>query len=85
MAPSNTLVILRRRGVSDFSNFREKIVIARAPSRIRTNSETRVGSFRPIKNMESELRPDSFENVEIAIFGGYHNLAFPRDHFWDFF
>ena len=82
LAPSNTLVIPRRRGGSDFSNFREKKIIARAPSRIRTNPETRVDLIRLRKNLELELRPNSFEKWKSSLSRGYHNLFFPTRHFF---
>ena len=59
--PSNPLVIPRRRGGPDFSNFQNYLFIARAPSRIRTNPETRVDLIRLRKNLELELKPNSFE------------------------
>ena len=58
-------------GISDKQKF-----IARAPSRIRTNPETRVGSFRFRKNLELELRPNSFEKLKSYPSRGYHNLFF---------
>ena len=73
-------VITGRRGGPDFSNFRNKFVIARAPSRIGTHPETRVGSFHSNKNLESELTPNSFENIKNVIFGGYYNLVYRHDY-----
>ena len=57
------LVIPRRRGWSRFLQFFDFFFIARAPSRIRTNPETRVGSFR-------ELRPNSFRKIKKIVQGG---------------
>ena len=76
LIPSNPPGIPRRRGASDFSNFREKKIITRASSRIRTNPETRVGSFRFRKNLELELRPASFEKYKSSLSRGHHNLFF---------
>ena len=50
---------------------------SRAPSRFRTFPETRVGSFRSIKNLELELEPDSFENHENMFLLGTHFGGFP--------
>ena len=56
------LVIPRRRGGPNFSNFQNYFFIARAPGRIRTNPETRVDLIRLRKKLELELKPNSFKN-----------------------
>ena len=79
--PSNTLVIPRRGGWSRFWQFPKLFFIARAPSRIRTNPETRVGSFRFRKNLELELRPNSFRKIKKSTFKRVPQFGFPTHHF----
>ena len=61
------LLIPWERGGSDFNSFWKNVVRCRAPSRIKTNPQTRVDLIRPNKNLEFEFGPDFCKKHEIVV------------------
>ena len=77
LIPCNTLVIYRRRGGSEFSNFQNHFFIARAPSRFGPNPRSYTDSFHPIKDLGPELGSNSFEISKMTFSEGTTICFFP--------
>ena len=75
LIPSNT----PSTGVVQIWQISEKIISELGlQGRIRTNPKTRVDLIRLRKNLELELKLNSFEKRKSSLLRGYHNLASDR-------